>query len=180
MSRLPEASREDIPENLMYVWEAITEEWGVPNIFRALGNNPDILRGYLRLGNTLWNRGGLDPQTRELVILRTAVLCHSQYEWHQHVRIGRSVGLSDARITGVHHWRTSDVYSEAERAALAYTDALASSDHPPREVHDEAARHFPPAAMVALNLLGGFYAMTAKFLAAMEVEIEEEFVGWEP
>jgi hypothetical protein len=33
--------------------------------------------------------------------------------------------------------------------------------------------------MVGVNLLAGFYGMTAKYLGAMEVEMEEPFVGWE-
>lgn len=179
MARVPYVSREDFPEELQYVWDRLGGGNAPPNIFRAMGNNPALLRNYLRLGNGLWSDIGLDVATRELAILRTAILAHSVYEWHQHVRIGRAAGLSDARINALHHWRTSDAFSEPERAILAYVDALNASDHPLQDVHDELARQFPPATIVGINLLTGFYGMTAKFLGAMEVETEDEFVGWE-
>lgn len=179
MARLPFAQRSDLPENLEYVWDRNATNGVLPNIFRTMANNPVVWRAYLRLGNGLWSECGLDVPTRELAILRTAILQHSAYEWHQHVRIGRRAGLSDGRIVGLHHWRASDLYSEAERAILAYVDALAASDHPPADVHEALAEHFPSATVVGANLLVGYYLMTAKFLGAMEVETEGPFVGWQ-
>ncbi len=180
MSRLPLVDREDIPPELQYVWDRLVTPGGeVPNIFRTMGNNPKLLRAYLRLGNGLWQECGLDLQTRELAILRVAVLQHSLYEWHQHVTIARNAGVDDARIREVHHWRTSARYSPAERAMYAYIDALAATDHPLADVHDALAEHFPPATIVGINLLAGFYLMTARFLGAVEVQPETPFVGWE-
>ena len=180
MARLPFAERSSIPEDLVYVWDRNANADGVPaNIFRTMANNPALWRSYLRLGNGLWTQCGLDVPTRELVILRTAILHHSLYEWHQHVRIGRQAGLTDERIVGLHHWRTSELYSESERALLGYVDAVAASDHPSDEAHAELARHFEPSTIVGINLLSGFYGMTAKFLGAMEVETEDPFIGWQ-
>lgn len=181
MSRLPLLQRSDIPEEFQYVWDRQKPIGGgdVPNIFRAMSNNPKVWRAYLRMGNGLWSDCGLDTKTRELAILRTALLAHSAYEWHQHVRIGRAAGLKDEQILALHHWRDSDHFSPAERAMLGYIDAVAASDHPAADIHAALAAHYPPAALVGINLLVGYYSMTAKFLSAMEVETEEPFVGWE-
>jgi alkylhydroperoxidase family enzyme len=179
MARLPKVSRESFPDELQYVWDRTATNGKMPNIFSTMGNNPALLRSYLRLGNGLWSQCGLDVPTRELAILRTAILHHSTYEWHQHVRLGRAAGLNDERIVALHHWRTSDLFSEPERAVLGYVDAVAASEHPPADVHDALAHHFGPSTMVGVNLLAGFYGMTAKYLGAMEVETEEPFVGWE-
>jgi alkylhydroperoxidase family enzyme len=181
---LPNATREQFPDDLKYVWDALARDetsgdGTVANIFRQMGNNPALLRAYLRLGNGLWRHSGLDIATRELVILRTAILHHSMYEWHQHVRIGRAAGLPDDKIRALHHWRQSDLFSDEERAIFAYVDALNQSDHPLDDVHQELSRVLPDAAVVGVNLLTGFYGMTASFLGAMEVEPEVEFVGWE-
>ena len=179
MARLPQVSREDIPDNLKYVWDRIGTDGVVPNIFRTMGNNPHVLRAYLRMGNGLWAHCGLDVKTRELAILRTAILHHSDYEWHQHVRIGRDAGLTDEQINAVHHWKTAGIFSEAEQAMFAYIDALNASEHPLQDVHDALSEHYPPGTIAGINLLTGFYEMTAKFLAAMEVEPEQTFVGWQ-
>ena len=181
MSRLPKATREDFPEELKYVFDRLPHgPDGTPmNIFAAMGNNPGLLRSYLRLANPLWAQCGLDPERRELVILRTAILQHSIYEWHQHVRIGREAGLADDRIVALHHWRNSDLFSDFERAILGYVDALVATDHPALEVHNELANHLPIAGIVGVNILVGTYIATAKFLGAMEVEPEDAFVGWQ-
>jgi len=179
VSRLPLADRSNIPEELLYVWDRTAGTGQQLNIFRTLANNAELWRSYLRLGNALWSQCGLDVPTRELVILRTAILHHSTYEWHQHVTIGRNAGLSDERIVGLHHWRTGEVYSEAERSLLAYVDAVAVSDHPSMETHVELAKHFDNSTVVGINLLTGFYGMTAKFLGAMEVDTEVPFIGWQ-
>ncbi|GIW19110.1 MAG: hypothetical protein KatS3mg064_2267 [Tepidiforma sp.] len=179
MARLPFMSRDDLPEELRYVWDRNAVGREVPNIFRVMANNPETWRAYLRLGNGLWNHCGLDVATRELVILRTAILHHSQYEWHQHVRIGRQAGLSDEKIVALHHWKTSPLFNETERAILEYVDAVNASGHPAQEVHDRLAALVPAGTIVGVNLLTGFYGMTARFLAAMEVELEEPFVGWQ-
>jgi 4-carboxymuconolactone decarboxylase len=179
MPRLPLVTRDDIPESLKYVWDRVGTDGNVPNIFRTMGNNPELLRSYLRLGNGLWANCGLDLPTREIVILRNAILRHSIYEWHQHVRIGRSAGLTDERIVALHNWAHSDLFSESELALLGYVDALGASDHPPAEVHAKLAQHFDASAIVGITLLSAFYAMTAAFLGSMEVETETPFVGWE-
>ncbi|MEP6872179.1 MAG: carboxymuconolactone decarboxylase family protein [Anaerolineaceae bacterium] len=180
MTRLPKTARADFPEQLYYVFDRLPLGGdGAPlNIFGAMGNNPGLLRSYLRLANPLWAQCGLDPERRELVILRTALLQKSVYEWHQHVRIGREAGLSDDRIVALHEWEASDLFTEFERAILGYVDALVASDHPAQPIHDALAKHLPVAGVVGVNLLVGAYIMTAKFLGAMEVEPETSFVGW--
>jgi alkylhydroperoxidase family enzyme len=180
MARLRKVERDDIPEDLHYVWDRLGGEGGQPpNIFRVMSNNPELMLNYVRFGNSLWRLCGLDPATRELVILRTAFLKQSTYEWHQHVRIGREAGLSDERILGLRDWQEGDLYNEPECWLLSWVDALHESDHPPQDLYEGLARHFPPPAIVGVTLLTSFYGMTAKFLASMEMETEAPFVGWD-
>jgi alkylhydroperoxidase family enzyme len=178
MARLPSASREQFPEQLKYVWDAVAGEGDPPNIFRAMGNNPALLRAYLRISNGLWNHCGLDLQTRELAILRTAILKGSTYEWHQHVRIGRDAGLSDTQINALWDWKTSPEFNDREKAVFAYIDAMHRDEVPHKDIHSRLASHFDAATITGVCLLTAYYAMTATFLAAMEVETEEPFVGW--
>src|SRR5512140_2836554 len=113
MPRLPLVERTDIPPELQYVWDRLAPGApAVPNIFRMLGNNPVLLRAYARFGNAIWSDCGLDLPTRELAILRTAILHRSAYEWHQHVRSGRQAGLRDEQILALHHWRESTLLDD--------------------------------------------------------------------
>ena len=178
MARVPDAKREDFPEKLQYVWDAVAEGREPPNIFKAMGNNPHVLLAYLRLVNGLWNHCGLDLQTRELVILRSAMNSQSRYEWHQHVRIGRDAGLSDDQILALQSWKDSDAFDQQEKTLFAYVDQFAGDGVPSQESHDAMAAAFGESTTAAVAILVPFYQMTARFLAAMDVQPEEPFVGW--
>jgi alkylhydroperoxidase family enzyme len=178
---VPYTDRDRFPEKLVYVWDAVARDSptpGIPpNIFRVMGQNPDVLRGYLRLGNTLWNCAALDKRTLELTILRCAFLRKHEYEWHQHVRIGRAAGVTDAEINALGDWRRGS-FSPAEQAIFAYADALDAGGVPPQETLDRLAQHFDESAVVGITLLCLFYFFTGSFLTAMEVPLEEPFIGW--
>ena len=68
------------------------------NIYRILANAPTALPGFVQLAGALLTQSELDPQLREMVILRVGAHCRSDYEMHQHLRLARHVGVSEARI----------------------------------------------------------------------------------
>ncbi|MDZ7729225.1 MAG: carboxymuconolactone decarboxylase family protein [Dehalococcoidia bacterium] len=148
------------------------------NIFKALGRNPNILRAYLRLGTGLWRHCGLDLKTRELAILRSAFNTGSRYEWHQHVRIGRDAGLSDDEIRAVGDPQESSLFDERVKTLLGYVDALNAPSPPSDATFARMRDTWGEETTVGVTVLVPFYEMTAKFLAAMQVEPEEKFVGW--
>jgi alkylhydroperoxidase family enzyme len=69
-------------------------------------------------------------------------------------------------------WRTSSAFSEADRAALAFTDAIVGGTVPP-EVTAELTRHFDECQRVELTVTAAFYAMVPRVLDALEVPVEE-------
>ena len=73
-----------------------------------------------------------------------------------HARELKQAGESDERLFAVAAWRDAPYFTEAERAALALTEAVTRlSDRPdpvPDEVWQEAARHYDEAALAALLL----------------------------
>lgn len=178
MARIPDANRDRFPPDLQYVWDRLSANGSMPNIYRAMGNNPELLRAYTRFGNALWNRSGLDAVTRELAILRVASRLRHEYEWHQHVRIGQAAGVTAEQINAIHHPFDSPVFSEGQRAMFAYLDELIETHHPSPETFDRLRAHFPLELVIAITLLGAFYVLTATFLSAMEVTPEEPFAGW--
>ena len=80
-----------MPERVREALEAVPPL----NVFRMTANAETAFRPWLAFGGALLSSLELDPRVRELVILRVARLCGSEYEWVQHVPIARS-----ARGTG--------------------------------------------------------------------------------
>src|SRR4030065_64639 len=62
------------------------------NLNRVLAHSPNVLRNFMRLGNSLLFHGVLPPRLRELAILRVAELTGAHYEWAHHVPIGQLAG----------------------------------------------------------------------------------------
>jgi len=110
---------------------------------------------------------------RELMILRTAQLARSEYEWAQHLKMARKTGVREAQIEALARWRESPEFDARERAALALTEGVMACDVSDA-VYAEAARHFDHAEYVELALTAGFYAMVSRMLDALRVELDPD------
>ncbi len=73
-----------------------------------------------------------------------------------HARIAKREGETDERLSVVAAWRDTPVFTDAERAALALTEAVTRlsdrADPVPDEIFDEAARHYDEQALAAMIL----------------------------
>ncbi len=93
----------------------------------------------------------LDPQLGQLVRLRVAQINACPYCLILHSKAARDREIDDAKVDGLGGWWESKLYSEAERAALAYCDALTEGDRPGFQmVHDAAAEYFSERAIAEL------------------------------
>jgi AhpD family alkylhydroperoxidase len=97
---------------------------------------------------------GLPDVTRTLVHLRASQINGCSVCVDMHARELKEAGERDTRIFAVGAWRETPYFTDAERAALALTEAATrladKSDPVPDEVWDEAARHYDEKALAAL------------------------------
>jgi alkylhydroperoxidase family enzyme len=144
------------------------------NLYRALANQPEVLRAWIDLAWTLRLRCSLDRRLCELLILRGAQIFGSEYEWTHHLAMARAAGVDEARIAALSRWRSDrEVFDPAERAVLAYTDAVMDGDVD-RAVASELALHFTAAQVVEVTVMAGFYAMVPRVIDALAVPLEEK------
>jgi AhpD family alkylhydroperoxidase len=95
------------------------------------------------------------PIQRELIHLRAGQLNGCSVCVDGHARNARKAGESEERLFAVAAWREAPYFSDAERAALALTEAITRldpADPVPDAVWDEAAEHFDEAQLGALVL----------------------------
>ena len=99
----------------------------------------------------------LDKRLFELVKIRASQINGCAYCIHMHTKDARANGESEERLYLLSAWRESPLYSERERAALAWTEALTliAKTHAPDEDYEELSRHFTPEEQVKLTLLIG-------------------------
>src|SRR5690349_17976220 len=102
-------------------------------------------------------RAGVPETTHKLVELRASQINGCAVCVDMHARELKALGEPDARILMVSAWRESDYFNDAERAALALTEAatrLADRPDPvPDEVWEEATRHYDEKGLAAIILM---------------------------
>jgi AhpD family alkylhydroperoxidase len=98
---------------------------------------------------------GLEQSLIELVKTRASQINGCAFCINMHTQDARKHGETEQRLYLLNAWRESPVYSERERAALAWTEAvtLISQTHAPDDVHNEVRAHFSEAETVNLTML---------------------------
>lgn len=98
---------------------------------------------------------GLEPSLMELVRTRASQVNGCAFCIHMHTRDARARGESEERLYLLDAWRESPLYTERERAALAWTEAvtLVAQSHVPGAVYDVVRQHFAEDELVELTLL---------------------------
>jgi 4-carboxymuconolactone decarboxylase len=157
---------------------AMTTTDTVANIFLTLANHPSLMRRFMPFGGKLLFKGTLPGRERELVILRTAWLCRSDYEWGQHVRIGLAAGLTDAEIARIPAGADDGEWPEFDATLLRATDELATARRLSGETWDALRARYDDQQMIELTLLVGSYGMVAGMLNSIGVEREPGVVGF--
>ena len=98
---------------------------------------------------------GLEPSLILLVKTRASQINGCAFCIHMHTRDARANGETEERLYLLDGWRDSPLYTERERAALAWTEAvtLVSDTHVPDEVYEAVRRQFDEAELAKLALL---------------------------
>jgi AhpD family alkylhydroperoxidase len=93
-----------------------------------------------------------DQLLRELVRIRASQINGCAYCIDMHTKDARAAGESEQRLYALSAWRETPFFTDRERAALAFTEAvtLLAGDHVPTEAYEAVARHFGEDEIAAL------------------------------
>jgi len=111
------------------------------------------------------DKSSLEKPLLELVKIRASQINKCAFCLHMHTRDARKVGVSEERIYLLDAWRESPLYSERERAALAWTEALTLLPQvgAPDQVYEVVAAHFMEAEIAELTLAIGAINLWNRF-----------------
>jgi len=114
---------------------------------------PEAMQALLALGKSA-EKGSVPSRTIGLVQLRASQINGCSVCVDMHPRYMKQAGGRDERLFTVAAWRDAPYFTDAERAALALTEAVTRlSDRPdpvPDEIWNEAARHYDERGLAAL------------------------------
>ena len=116
----------------------------------------------------------LDPKLRELGQTRAGYARGSQFVFSQHCKASRSVGLTDEQVEAIPSWSVATCFSPAERAVLAYTDALVLEDgRVPDAVFTVLRTHLSEEEILELTYITCMYEMHATMCRALRLEFDD-------
>jgi len=100
---------------------------------------------------------GLEKSLIELVKTRASQINGCAFCINMHTQDARKLGETEQRLYMLSAWRESPLYTDRERAALAWTEAvtLIADTHAPDDLYEELRAHFSESEMVNLTMLIG-------------------------
>jgi alkylhydroperoxidase family enzyme len=116
----------------------------------------------------------LEARFRELAILRTGIVGDSRFEYSQHLKVSRMVGLADEKLQAIKGWVTSDKFDPAERAVMAATDELVGRNLVEDATFANLKQHFNDAQILELFYVIGLWRMHGMIVRALHLEYDND------
>jgi alkylhydroperoxidase family enzyme len=167
---------EELDEQQRELLAGVLVPGGTQNIFRTLARHPGLFRKWLPFGGKLLN-GKLPARERELAILRVGWLCQSEYEWGQHVPIGKRAGLTDDEIARIPKGAKAEGWSELDATILRATDELHQDACIGDATWARLAQELDEKQLIELVMSVGHYHLVSMALNTLGVQREEGVVG---
>jgi alkylhydroperoxidase family enzyme len=149
----------------------------VHNLICTQLHHPDLMKVYFPFLQYLLQEGLLNRRYRELAILRVAWLRQAEYEWTQHVLIGRSAGITDTEI----HRLAGDIEPEewcpVDAWVLQAVDELVETARISDKVWEGLIGEFDTKLVIELIHVVGNYDLIAMFMNSTRLELEDNVSG---
>jgi alkylhydroperoxidase family enzyme len=116
----------------------------------------------------------LDPVLRELGQTRAGWVKASQFVFSQHCKSLRGLGVAEDKIAAIPAWTVSDLFSDQERAVLAYADCLTQAGgRTPDAVFDKLKSFLSDVEILELTYITCLYDMHAVMTRALRLEFDD-------
>jgi len=143
------------------------------NIFRMMAHAETTIVPQMMLGGAILAQQALGHKERELLILLVAKLEHGTYEWRQHLGIALGVGVPQVQIDSLERVElAASVFSDSERALLAFGREVIEDAHVGDGVFAEARRHFSPREIVEAILAIGYYMTMTRLTEVTQTDLD--------
>lgn len=148
------------------------------NFFTTWANAPAILEHFQTLmpkpGASEVPASQIDPALRALAACRTGYVIQSTFVFSQNCKACRIAGVPEEKIQAVPCWTLSKLFTDAERAVLAYVDANVLERG---RVHDqviaELCKVMSEEQLIGLSFTINFYAMHGRSCRALRLEYDD-------
>lgn len=115
---------------------------------------PQAYRVLLQVQEHITNHSGLPHSLLNLIYIRASQMNGCAYCIDMHSKDARALSETEQRLYALDGWRETPFFTDRERAALAWTEALTrvAETHVPDAVYEEARKYFTEHEMVNLSV----------------------------
>jgi alkylhydroperoxidase family enzyme len=173
MARISYVEEKDHPEIAAEIGAIKGGRGALINIYKLLLHSPAVAMTWFEHVSAIRWKTKLTPRLREIAIVRIAQAARYAYALNQHVpRIAVADGVTIEECEALKDWRASGLFSEPERAALAYVDAMMAAPDVPDDIFNAVRKHYSEREVVELSVLVGTYLMHNRVFTALRVDLE--------
>jgi AhpD family alkylhydroperoxidase len=173
MARLPYADL-TTPQAAPLVERIVAERGNVLHLYQMLLHSPPVAAGWLNFLTSIRQLSTLPGDLRELVIMRVAAVNGAPYEADQHAPIAIKEGVTEQQLLALPDWINATLFSEKERAVLAYADAMTHAVQVPDDVFEAVHRFLDARLVVELTATVAAYNMVSRFLEALRIHSHDK------
>lgn len=152
---------------------------GFYNVIGTLARHVEASKRLGQMGaHVLGPTSTLPPRDRELLILRTAWLCRAEYEWAQHVAIGRRAGVTDEEIERCRRGPEDAGWDAFDAALLRAADELHAEQCIADATWATLASRYDTLQMMDVVFAVGQYTLVAMALKSFGTPLDEGLAGF--
>jgi 4-carboxymuconolactone decarboxylase len=144
----------------------------VINLYATMLHHPVLYGPRYKFGSYLQRDSLLPPQTRELLIMRTAALTGAEYEWGHHVEAAQKAGFSAGEIRRIKSGPDAPGWSEEHAAVLRAADELRREAFVSDRTWATLAKYYDTKRLIEIIYTSGGYTMTALAINSLGIQLE--------
>jgi alkylhydroperoxidase family enzyme len=174
--RIPIPAADDLRDDVAALLPLTAQPGREPaRTMAVLARQPDLLAPFLGWAAALALNGVLSTRHHELLALRVAHNCGSDFEWFEHVEYARAAGLTDEEIVRISApGLASAGWTGVELALLRAADELHATTDVSTATWEELAAAFEAPALVEILFVVGQYTMLSMVANAAGIDAPEE------
>ncbi len=175
--RIPPVTDEALSDEQRKLLAPIMEQGGADNVFRTMVQHPKLYKRWIVFANHVLFKSTLPAREREIAILRVGWLCQAEYEWAQHVEIGRRAGITDDEIAKIVDGPDAD-WKNPDRALLQAVDELHRNKDISDDTWEKLSEHFSDKQIMDLVFAVGQYTLVSMALNTFGVQLDDRLEGF--
>lgn len=146
------------------------------NILGTFANHPDLATAFWVFNGHILNHSSLSPRQTELAVLRVALLCHSPYEWKQHLVAARACGITDDEVAAIEARDGTHAWSDADEALLTAVDELVDSATVSDETWTGLSASMDSHQVLDFVFTVGAYVTIAMMLGVARTPLDDDLI----